>query len=98
MWYLYLIRCQDGSLYTGISTDVKRRIEAHRQGRGARRLRGRGPLQLVYVQAVGDRAAAQRVEYRIKRLSKTDKERLVAGESRLDDLCGIDTQAIADQA
>ena len=80
MWYLYLVRCGDGSLYTGISTDVARRFEAHTQNRGARRLRGRGPLQLVYSEAVGDRRQALRLEYRVKRLSKAEKERLVRGE------------------
>jgi len=83
MWYLYLVRCGDGSLYTGISTDVARRFEAHTQNRGARRLRGRGPLQLVYSEAVGDRRQALRLEYRVKRLSKAEKERLVRGELRL---------------
>ncbi len=83
MWYLYLVRCNDGSLYTGISTDVARRIEAHRSNRGARRLRGRGPLELVYAHPLGDRSQAQRVEYRVKRLSRHDKERLVRGEFSL---------------
>jgi putative endonuclease len=83
MWYLYLLRCRDGSLYTGISTDVERRLKAHRENRGARRLRGRGPLQLVYSRPVGDRAQALRIEHRVKRLSKAAKERLVRGESPL---------------
>lgn len=86
MWYLYLVRCDDGSLYTGISTDVARRFEAHAQNRGARRLRGRGPLQLVYSEAVGDRRQALRLEYRVKRLSKAEKERLVRGELSLPDI------------
>lgn len=80
MWYLYLVRCADGSLYTGISTDVERRLAQHRSNRGARRLRGRGPLQLVFATRLGQRGLAQRVEYRVKRLSRTDKERLVRGE------------------
>lgn len=80
MWHLYLIRCNDGSLYTGITTDVQRRLEAHRRNRGARRLRGRGPLELVYACAVGERGQAQRVEYRVKLLSRVDKERLIRGE------------------
>jgi len=83
MWYLYLVRCNDGSLYTGISTDVQRRFDAHRQDRGARRLRGRGPLELVYSQAVGERSLALRLEHRVKRLSKAEKERLVRRESEL---------------
>ena len=98
MWHLYLIRCSDDSLYTGISTDVARRFDAHQRGRGARRLRGRGPLQLVYQQMIGDRAAALRVEHQIKQLSKSDKERLVRGELTLTDVVHLDTQAVADQA
>ncbi len=80
VWYLYLIRCRDGTLYTGVSTDVARRFHAHQADRGARRLRGRGPLELVYETAVGDHGLALRVEYRVKRLSRANKERLVRGE------------------
>ncbi|MGB5452407.1 MAG: GIY-YIG nuclease family protein [Sedimenticolaceae bacterium] len=83
MWHLYLVRCNDGSLYTGISTDVERRLDAHRNNRGARRLRGRGPLELVYSQPVGDRGLALSLEHRVKKMSKDDKERLVRGESAL---------------
>jgi putative endonuclease len=83
MWHLYLVRCNDGSLYTGISTDVERRFRAHQENRGARRLRGRGPLHLVFTQPVGDRREALRLEYRVKRLSKADKERLITGETTL---------------
>jgi putative endonuclease len=83
MWHLYLIRCNDGSLYTGITTDVQRRLTDHQNSRGARRLRGRGPLELVFSQQVGDRSLAQQVEWQIKRWSKTEKERLVRGETTL---------------
>ncbi len=83
VWHLYLLRCRDGSLYTGITTDVARRIAAHSAGRGARRLRGRGPLELVFSHPVGDRGTALRLECRVKRLSRPDKERLVRGETGL---------------
>jgi putative endonuclease len=83
VWFLYLVRCQDGSLYTGISTDVERRLQDHCNNRGARRLRGRGPLELVFSQAVGDRGLAQRVEYQVKRLSREQKEKLIRGELEL---------------
>lgn len=82
-WYLYLVRCRDGSLYTGITTDVTRRIAAHRSNRGARRLRGRGPLELVYSHPLPDRSQAQRIEHRVKKLNREAKERLVRGESAL---------------
>ena len=80
-WYLYLVRCGDGSLYTGISTDVERRMQEHLNvngaGRGAKFLRGKQPLQLVYQIAVTDRSKASRLEYVVKKLSKQDKEALV---------------------
>lgn len=79
MWYLYVVRCADGCLYTGISTDVSRRLAAHRDNRGARRLRGRAPLELVFEHPVGTRSAAQRLEYRIKRLDRRSKDALISG-------------------
>lgn len=78
-WHLYLVRCDDGSLYTGISTDVPRRLDQHRNNRGAKRLKGRKSLQLVYSHEIGDRATAQRVEHRVKRLSRAQKEALIVG-------------------
>lgn len=78
MWYLYIIRCRDGSLYTGIATDVARRLTAHRAGKGAKYLRGRGPLALVYQTRIGAKALALKTEARVKALPKTKKEQLVA--------------------
>ena len=72
------MRTEDGRLYTGIATDVDRRLAEHRRGRGARSLRGRGPLEIAYRCEIGDRATALRAEHRVKRLTKTEKERLVA--------------------
>lgn len=77
-WSVYLVRRADGALYAGIAIDVAERFAAHGAGRGAKALRGRGPLVLVWQRRVGDRGLAQRVEYRLKRLDKVDKERLVA--------------------
>ncbi|AIR59604.1 GIY-YIG nuclease superfamily protein [Cedecea neteri] len=85
-WYLYLIRCPDNRLYTGITTDVARRFAQHQSGKGAKALRGRGVLDLVFSQVVGNRSLALRAEYRIKQLSKAEKERLVAGKVALEDL------------
>jgi putative endonuclease len=79
MWYIYMIRCGDNSLYTGIATDVERRFEEHQRDKGARYLRGRGPLQLVFQRAVGTRSQASKVEYQIKKLSKVRKETLISG-------------------
>ena len=77
---VYMVRCADGSLYTGIATDVARRLSEHQSStKGAKYLRGRGPLRLVFAQAVGDRSNASRVEHHLKALAKTDKEALVKG-------------------
>lgn len=76
-WYLYIIRCRDGSLYTGIATDVARRFAEHASDKGAKYLRGRGPLKLVYEQKIGTRAQALRIESQVKKLNRRLKERLV---------------------
>jgi putative endonuclease len=77
-WSLYLVRTRDGALYTGIALDVAKRVAEHQAGtRGAKSLRGRGPLELVYRADVGDRGLTQGLEHRVKNLTKTDKERLV---------------------
>jgi len=86
-WSIYLLRCADGSMYTGIATDVSRRISEHEQGkRGAKYLRGRGPFELVYQRAVGDRSVATRIEYCVKQLSRSEKENLQRLPARIDQL------------
>jgi putative endonuclease len=89
IYSLYLLRCADGSLYTGIAIDVERRILEHQHGTGAKYLRGRGPLRLEFARQVGSRADASRLECRVKGLARTDKEALIAGRVTLDDLTGI---------
>lgn len=81
-WSLYVVRTADGALYTGISTDVDRRFEQHQTGCGAKALRGRGPLAIVYRVAIGDRGRAQRVEHALKSLSKSEKEALVLAQPK----------------
>ena len=78
-WHLYLVRCHDGSLYTGITTDVARRFVEHQEdrGAGAKYLRGRGPLALVFQKKLGSRSLALGVESKVKKLSKAKKEKLV---------------------
>lgn len=76
-WYLYLVRCHDGSLYTGITTDVDRRLGAHRANLGAKYLRGRGPLVLVFQERIGAKRLAFQAERAIKRWPKSKKEKLV---------------------
>ena len=77
MWYLYILRCGDGSLYTGITTDVEKRLEAHRSGKGAKYTRGRGPLELVYREECGDHSNALKRELEIKALSREEKLKLI---------------------
>ena len=79
-WQLYLVRTAKGSLYTGITTDVERRVAQHQSGRGARALRGKGPLDLVFHCAAGDRASASRLEYQVKQLPRQQKLLLVAAQ------------------
>lgn len=74
-WYLYVVETAGGALYTGISTNVERRLQTHSSGRGARALRGRGPLTLRHVEAVGSHGDALRREAAIKRLSAAAKRR-----------------------
>jgi putative endonuclease len=77
MWFVYIVRCADRSLYTGITTDANRRVEQHNCGRGARYTRARCPVRLVYLESAGDRGAALRREHEIKRMSPGEKRRLV---------------------
>lgn len=75
--YTYMVECADGSLYTGWTYDLVRRMEAHNSGRGAKYTRSRLPVQLVYYEKCKDKIAAMRREYAIKQLERRDKLRLV---------------------
>lgn len=79
IWWLYVIQCGDGSLYTGVSTDVQRRYAEHQQQgpKTARYLRGRAPLQLVFSVEVGGRGQALQLEYRVKQLSRVEKMQMI---------------------
>lgn len=72
-WKVYILRCRDGSLYTGITTDVQKRFAAHQAGKGAKYTRGRSPLELVYSEECGDHSAALRRELEIKSLTREEK-------------------------
>jgi putative endonuclease len=80
-WFLYMIRCADNSLYTGIAIDLDRRFAEHQaQGKkSAKYLRGKGPLELVFTTPVGTKSEASRLEVRVKQCSKRVKERIVGG-------------------
>ena len=77
-WKLYILRCGDGSLYTGITTDVEKRLELHRSGKGAKYTRGRGPLELVYRECCGDHSDALKREIVIKKLPRSKKEQMLS--------------------
>lgn len=76
-WYLYIIRCRDSSLYTGIATDVERRLADHRAQKGAKYLRGRGPLELVFKKKIGAKGRALKFEHKIRNLPRHKKKALV---------------------
>lgn len=82
-WYLYILRCGDGTLYTGITTDVERRLEAHQTGKGAKYTRGRGPLELVYREACENHSDALKRELAVKKLTRKQKEQLLADSGKL---------------
>ena len=75
-WYVYMLRCGDGSLYTGSTTDVERRLREHQGGTGARYTRSRPPVTLAYAEEAPDRSAAQRREAAIKKLPRAQKLKL----------------------
>jgi len=76
-WSVYLLRCADGTLYAGSTTDVDARARAHNDGRGARYTSGRRPVAVVYQEACGSRSAALRREHALKRLTRREKETLI---------------------
>lgn len=78
MWIVYIVRCADRSLYTGIAKNVRERIDLHNTGRGAKYTRSRRPVELVYTEPAEDRATAQRREMAIKRLQRDGKQELIA--------------------
>ena len=90
IWFLYILRGADKSLYTGITTDVARRFSEHSgigsgdTSKGAKALRGKRPLKLEYSCQIGNRSEALKIEYQVKQLSKIKKEQLITGELDLD--------------
>ena len=76
-WYLYILKCADDSLYTGITTDVERRIKQHTEGKGAKYTRGKAPLKLVYKKRFKNRSLASKREAAIKKLTREEKIKLI---------------------
>lgn len=77
MNYTYIVQCSDGTLYTGWTNDLTRRIQAHNQGKGAKYTKARRPVTLVYYEAFETKEEAMKREYAIKRLSRKEKEELI---------------------
>lgn len=80
-WFLYILECGDGTLYTGITYDVERRLEQHRCGKGAKYTRGRGPLMLVYSEACGSHSEASKREYAVHQMTRAQKLDLISGKN-----------------
>ena len=76
-WAVYILRCADGTLYTGIAPDVEKRVQKHNEGKGAKYTRGRTPVELVYREEHPNRAEASKREYQIKQLSRAEKLELI---------------------
>ena len=76
--FVYMVRCVDGSLYTGYSLDPSQRVKVHNRGRGARYTSGRRPVELIYIESFASAGAALRREWHLKRLPRREKEKLVA--------------------
>ena len=81
-WILYILECKDGTLYTGITDDLSRRIQMHESGKGAKYTRGRGPLTLVYSEECESHSRALKREYAVKSLSRNEKLQLCDGYAR----------------
>ncbi len=80
-WYVYIVRCNDGTFYTGVARDLNRRIQQHNHGNaGAKYTRARRPVELVYHETAADRSSAQQREYRVRKLSVAEKRQLIANQ------------------
>ena len=77
-WWVYILECRDGTLYTGCTDDIPRRLTMHNAGRGAKYTRGRGPVTLRYREEAPDKSAALRREAALKRLTRAEKQALIA--------------------
>ena len=91
--YVYIVECADGSLYTGYTTDVGRRVDEHNAGEGAKYTAGRRPVTLRYVESHPSRSAAQSREHEIKSLSRAEKEQLIPDR---DDRVGVALSPVVD--
>ena len=80
MWYVYILKCNDGTLYTGITNDLGKRVSSHNKGTGAKYTKTRTPVEIVYHEEATDRSEASKREYQIKKLSRVAKENLIVSK------------------
>ena len=80
MWFVYILRCKDDTLYTGITDNIEKRLNMHNAGTGAKYTRGRGPVSLEYTECCTDKPTALRREIAIKQLSRKEKLQLIASK------------------
>ena len=78
MWYFYVVKCSDGTLYSGITNDLEKRIKTHNLGKGAKYTRSRLPVKLLYSERKRDRITASRREYQVKRLTRAEKKEMIS--------------------
>ena len=96
MYYVYILRCEDDTLYTGITTDVRRRFNEHREDKvkGAKYTKAHKPKEIAAAWEAGTKSKASKLEYRIKKLGKTEKEKLISDTSENAELFGIQMKRI----
>lgn len=92
MYYTYMLRCADQSLYTGYTNDIKKRVKLHNEGKGAKYTRSKLPVELVYVEMFSSKSEAMKREIAIKKLKKEEKERLI--HENINDICLLENNNI----
>lgn len=83
-YYVYILECNDGTYYTGYTNNLEKRIESHNKGRGAKYVRGRGPVKLVYCKEYKSRKYAMKAEINIKKRTKKEKEEIIKAHKNID--------------
>ena len=94
MYYVYMLSCKDNTIYTGITTDVKKRVDTHEKGIGAKYTRGRGPFVILGIWEVGTKSEASKVEYFIKKLPKLKKIKIYKDVGFLEKIISIEKEII----
>ena len=82
-WIVYILKCSDGSFYTGITNNLKKRLETHISGNGSKYLRGRLPIKLIYKESLANRSQASKREIEIKKLNKKEKQLIINSKNKI---------------